>query len=242
MSIVSYERFDKDGIEMVINTQTGEGFATKRGYARMSGKDESTIRKRLKVSDLEVVKDAQILTAGGMQGADLITEDMIAEWLPKDNPAMATQLLKLGVRVFLHKMAGFEVKSEAVVSVPQPYVERVLPVRDTVDYIEAAAKLETLSNGILKHLLKDALVDQVSLDQNLKYLPVAEKPRQYTIAKVRAKSLGYSESQIGDGTQLGRFIKSQIEPAFQEHIGRFPVFHYEINAELDTAIHRYFNQ
>jgi DNA-damage-inducible protein D len=135
----------------------------------------------------------------------------------------------------------FAIKTREAELAPQQ-VSRVLPTRDAVDYIEAAAKLDSLSEGILKHLLKDALVDQVSLEQNLKYLPFADKPKQYTIAKVRAKSLGYSDMQIGDGSQLGRFIKSQIEPAFQEQVGRYPVFHYEITGDLDTAIHRYFNR
>jgi len=135
----------------------------------------------------------------------------------------------------------FAIKTREAELAPQP-VNRIMPTRDAVDYIEAAAKLDSLSEGILKHLLKDALVDQVSLEQNLKYLPFADKPKQYTIAKVRAKSLGYSDMQIGDGSQLGRFIKSQIEPAFQEQVGRYPVFHYEITGDLDTAIHRYFNR
>lgn len=144
-SIVNYQRFDCNGIELIINTQTGESFATKRGYARMSGKDESTIRKRLKGGDSELVKQAQILTAGGIQGADLISEDLIAEWLPKDNPVMATQLLKLGVRVFLHKMAGFEIKSEAIAvhQIPQTYAEALLEAgRLALENEKLSAKIE----------------------------------------------------------------------------------------------------
>ena len=120
-------------------------------------------------------------------------------------------------------------------------VTRVIPQRDAVDFIQAAKDCQSLPNGLLKQLLNDMLIDQVSLEQNLKYLPVAEKPKQYTIVKVRAKSLGYTESQIGDGTQLGRFIKARLEPAFQEMIGRFPVYHYEINPDLDDAIHQFFS-
>lgn len=131
-------------------------------------------------------------------------------------------------------------KTQTALPKPQP-VEYVLPKRDIVDYIEAANKLQSLDNGILKHLLRDALVDQVSLEQNLKYLPVAEKPKQYTTVKVRAKSLGYSDYQIGDGSGLGKFVKSCVEPAFQELIGRYPTYHYEINSSLDQAITRYFS-
>ena len=114
MTNSSLQRFDHDGIELIINTETGESFATVRGYARMSGKTHTTILRRLKVVDPESLKQAQIQTAGGLQGGALIPEDLICKWLPKDNPELASQVLKLGVRLFLHTLAGFRVKSEAI--------------------------------------------------------------------------------------------------------------------------------
>jgi hypothetical protein len=104
-------RFDHDGIELLINTTTGESFASVRGYARMSNKSESTIYRRLKALHEDKLQTTQIQTSGGLQGVALICEDLICEWLPKDNHQMTTQLLKLGVRVFLHKLAGYEIKS-----------------------------------------------------------------------------------------------------------------------------------
>ena len=106
-----FQRFDRDGIELVINPQTGESFATQAGYARMSGIEYSTIRKRSersKGSDNISQKTAEIPTPGGIQEVTLVTEDQIAEWLPKDNPSMASKLLKLGVRMFMHELAGFK--------------------------------------------------------------------------------------------------------------------------------------
>ncbi|BBG58009.1 hypothetical protein [uncultured phage] len=114
MTNSSLQRFDHDGIELIIDTQTGESFATVRGYARMSGKTHTTILRRLKVVTPDVLNHAQIQTAGGLQGGALIPEDLICRWLPKDNPAMASQVLKLGVRLFLHTIAGFQVKSDAI--------------------------------------------------------------------------------------------------------------------------------
>ena len=114
MTNSSLQRFDHDGIELIIDTQTGESFATVRGYARMSGKTHTTILRRLKVVDSDVLNHAQIQTAGGLQTVALIPEDLICQWLPKDNPAMASQVLKLGVRLFLHTIAGFQIKSDAI--------------------------------------------------------------------------------------------------------------------------------
>lgn len=115
-----------------------------------------------------------------------------------------------------------------------------LPVRDTVEYIEAADKLERMSDSILKLLLKDCLVDELELRRNNLALPSGDRRKQYTIVKVRAMQLGYSAKEIGKGTELGRFVKARIKPSHQELVGRFPVYHYEINSDLDTAIHTFF--
>lgn len=124
MSNTSLQRFDKDGIELIINTQTGESFASVNGYARMGGKDKSTISRRLQDVAPDTLKTAEILTTTGLKTVVLITEDLITEWMPKDNPAMATQLMKLGVRVFLHKVAGFAVSTTAVThDLPSTYLE-----------------------------------------------------------------------------------------------------------------------
>lgn len=123
MTNLILQRFDHDGIELIINTETGESFATVRGYARMSGKIPSTISRRLtmsgKVLRCECLDQAQIETAGGLQGVALIPEDLICQWLIKDNHELALKVMRLGVRLFLHTIAGFRVKSEAIAEVRQ---------------------------------------------------------------------------------------------------------------------------
>ena len=119
MANISLQRFDKDGIELIIDTQTGESFASISGYARMSGKAQSTISGRLATHRNESLKTAEILTTTGLKTVRLISEDLICKWLPKDNPELASQVLKLGVRLFLHTLAGFRVKSDAIAEVRQ---------------------------------------------------------------------------------------------------------------------------
>jgi len=114
-SALILDRFDgEDGIEILINSSTGESFCSVRGYARMANKDHSTILKRNQVVDGEPQKTAKVHTNGGLQVVGLITENQIVEWLPKDNPIAASHLLKLGVRMGLHKMAGYSISSTAV--------------------------------------------------------------------------------------------------------------------------------
>lgn len=114
MANISLQRFDQNGIELIINTQTSENFASINGYARMSGKLASTISRRLKLLHKEGLDQAEILTTTGLKTVALISEDLICQWLPKDNPKLASQILKLGVRLFLHTLAGFQVKSDAI--------------------------------------------------------------------------------------------------------------------------------
>ena len=126
MSILAkFERFDKDGIELIIDTATGESFASINGYARMSGKDKSTISRRIGTVASGTHKTGEVLTTSGLKTVALIPESLIAEWLPKDNPTLASQLMLLGVRVFMHKLAGFEVTTNAVSppALPQNYLE-----------------------------------------------------------------------------------------------------------------------
>ena len=103
--VTNLQRFDRDGIELIINTTTGVSFASVSGYARLSGKARTTIQSRInkiKGDDIDGQYTIEIPTNGGFQQVTVISEDLISEWLPKDNPEMATKLLKLGVRMFMH--------------------------------------------------------------------------------------------------------------------------------------------
>jgi phage antirepressor YoqD-like protein len=142
--MTNLQRFEQNGLELVINTETGESFASVSGYARMSGKNKSTISRRLEsVADF-LVNKAEMETAQGKRELLLISEDLITTWLPKDNPEMATKMMKAGVRVFLHTLAGFEVNSTAV----QPEVKPKTALELARDYLELAKEQVKL----LEHL------------------------------------------------------------------------------------------
>lgn len=96
------QRYDNDGFELVINTVTGESFATVSGYARMVGLTKQAISKRLGTVNPETTKTAEILTQTGYKKATLIPENLIAKWIVRDNPELATKMLLRGVRKYLH--------------------------------------------------------------------------------------------------------------------------------------------
>lgn len=91
--MTSLTRFEtEDGIELVIDTLTGESFVTVSGYARMSGKARSTISERLKGVREEEIKEAQVQTAGGLQGVQLLKLTTCINWLLKDKPSFVGKL------------------------------------------------------------------------------------------------------------------------------------------------------
>ena len=71
-------RFDQDGIELVIDTVTGAAYASQAGYARMSGVNYSTVKKRverLKGGDSLTLETTEIQTIGGLQEVTLLPAD-----------------------------------------------------------------------------------------------------------------------------------------------------------------------
>jgi hypothetical protein len=206
-NIVRYD--GNDGIEILIDSQTGESFCSIRGYARMAGKNESTIQRRLSGVASGANKTAEVVTGGGLQGVALITEDLIVEWLPKDNPKAATSLLKLGVRMGLHKLAGFELSSTAM----QPkHQEPTLPPADIrVSNFHAALTsfgIE-IDNPRYQQAFKDLVID-ITIGANTRIIsPTTEHWRG--VAEI-AESMGYSPTLVSRfRSSLGRYVGANKE-------------------------------
>lgn len=179
--------------------------------------------------------DLIVSTIGGKDGSQTWGHPLVAievaRWISPGFGVWCNQHIKTLV----------ETGSTAIASQQPPQPQ--LPERDTIDYITAASALEKLADSTLKNLLKDSLIDEIELRRNIKALSESDRPnpKKYTIAKVRAKMLGYSPEEIGNGTGLGKFIHSQIKPSFREFVGKYPVYHYEVTPEFDEAIHAYFS-
>jgi len=127
-NLIRYESKDDSRIELYIDTVSGETFASIRGYARMADRDESTIRKRLKKSaELSSIETAKVPTVGGLQGAALITEAMIAEWIVTDNPDLAKVMLRAGIRAYNHYQAGYTLKLDVIKESVEEQLEEAYP-------------------------------------------------------------------------------------------------------------------
>jgi hypothetical protein len=76
-------RYDNNGLELVINTTTGEAFASISAGARMTDKSQPTISRyvngTLKGHTQMTLLKAEINTPGGLQGGELLNENQILE-------------------------------------------------------------------------------------------------------------------------------------------------------------------
>jgi hypothetical protein len=106
---MAYQTFKTpDGIEVIIDTETHLSYMSLRGYSRVSGVAESTVRYRFGIAQISTPENAEIQTQQGLRIAQLLSEEIIADWIVKDNPKVATKMLKAGIRVYLHHLAGYE--------------------------------------------------------------------------------------------------------------------------------------
>jgi DNA repair exonuclease SbcCD ATPase subunit len=171
MTNSSLQRFDQGGIELIINTETGESFASISGYARMSGKIPSTISRRLTMMGLREkgLEQAQIETASGLRTVALIPENLICQWLIKDNHELALKVMQLGVRLFLHTIAGFQVKSDAIETNKQleNQIAELTAKIDKLDYREVDYIDEILG---LKDRIKELESENSTLEEKIEFL------------------------------------------------------------------------
>ncbi len=210
MSNTTLQRFDtENGIELIIDTQTGEAFASQSAIARMVGKGESTIRYWITSQNIQT-KEAEIETATGLKTSQLLNEEAVFQAFAKYRPELLVQCAKAGIRVYLHKMAGFQVNSTAL-QIPKTYAEALLEAGRLAKELEEAEKereLLMLQNQDLEEeneLLSEAvdeLFDYSSIIRIAKFNNVSEKC--FSWRKLKAVS-----------TQLRVEIKKVPCPRFQ---------------------------
>lgn len=104
-------RYDNNGIELVIDNETGEAFATQAGYARMSGLSKQAISKRCQGVNQTELKSAEIPTTQGLRMVNLIPSKLVFKWAMKDNLDLALAMGEAGATVYMHQLAGYTVSS-----------------------------------------------------------------------------------------------------------------------------------
>jgi hypothetical protein len=97
-----YVNFKTNTIELVIDSETGETFASVSAVARMTGKDRSLINRYVngqlkKFSKMELI-NAGIRTNNGIKYVNLLNEDQMIEVIFRYKPELVKELAKVGIR------------------------------------------------------------------------------------------------------------------------------------------------
>lgn len=194
--------FNNDGLEILINTDTGESFCSVSGYARMSGKDKSTISRRLGNVAIQLQKTAEIQTPKGLRTVAVVSEDLISEWIVDDNPTIAKQLLKAGVRVFLHKAAGYQIESSAVT--PQSGI-----TADTV-ISNAKAVAQFMKQAGIECAIADSLVLDAVANQFPELKGMTETGKRLLSAQAPMESVGLTPTEISERLRLSVRLHTRL--------------------------------
>lgn len=197
-------RFENDGVELVIDTETGEAFATQSGYARMSGLTVRGIGKRLeKLVNSNIIKTDEIDTGYGFKVVNLIPADLVYDWLFEDNQELARVMGKTGATVYMHQLAGYKISSSAIAStapaLPQTYVEALKALVQAEEEKERLALENSLQAVQIDELeedvdrlseITDELFDYSSIIRIAKLNNVNEKAYNWRKLKAASKVKG----------------------------------------------------
>ena len=247
------QRFDKDGIELVINTRTGEAFATQSGYARMSGLSQQAINKRCNTYNLDNFKTAEIETVKGFKTYNLIPAKLAFKWAITDKPELAEAMGEAGATVYIHQLAGFKVTSDAVkkptptpTPTPTPPIS-LLPGDIRLDHmIKNLDRIDLeLLNPRFKQGLQDLAADMLGISTPL--LPANARDGVWCGVVERAEQLNYPvELTLNKRNVLGRWVSALISDRVKEvrlcNGTQRQINLYRITPELDTAIVAYFDK
>jgi hypothetical protein len=169
--MTSLTRFESNnGIELVIDTLTGEAFATQSGYARMSGKDRTTIVRRCQGCVDKGIKTAETLTPGGLQRCVLIPADTVFDWLLVDNVELARVMGKAGATLYIYQEVGFKISSSPVELPKLQLSPSDIRVSNLVNALQALSF--DLTNPRFNQELKDLAGDILGLTKPA--LPLSE--------------------------------------------------------------------
>lgn len=148
----------------------------------------------------------------------------LAQWL---SPEFAIQVDEWVVELM-------EVGTVSIVQPATP-VRQLAPQRDLLDYLNAAKSIGIDQDPILKSLFSQRMAEQIGGSHDVTVLPC--------VLTVRAIELGISQSEIGSGSQLGKFIVARgFKPSGKSQHGKYEVNCYDRTPELDDAILNFFDR
>lgn len=195
--------------DISINQETGESFTSLRGLVRLCGAPYNTVRDWVSKGERNFgQRTAEIHTPGGIQGGRIFTETEIAITIGHFNPTLAGQLMQIGVRSLMHRLAGYEVKSTAM----QPMSQLQMISYMALELESTQQRLTSVEEKLEKHLPPENYMTVVAYINNN---PGIEKPTNYSAA---GKAL----------TKLSKALNVEVKKVPDAKYGACNSYHLEV--------------
>lgn len=162
--------YQKDGLELVIDNETGECFASISAVARMCNCETVQIRRHTATilnGDTKALKTLTVKTSKGDRQAKLLDEKLILKCIVKFNPELAASCMEAGLRIFLYGLAGYEVKP--VAKTPQTYLEALKALVAVEEEKERLLREQQLLQAEKEDLEKDNIRQAEVIDELFEY-------------------------------------------------------------------------
>lgn len=240
------ERFEQNGLELIIDTETGEVFASQGMIAKLCKQESSTIRYFINKRGVnELPQTLSVIDSRGVeQLSKLHSEDAIYAAIEKYNPTLLKQCAKAGLRMYLHGLAGFryrpiavddtQKKEERDHTLPSPALIAARECREIMDLLE-------LDNPRLAQVLIDASVNH-HIGQRL--LSSKTDGHYYGVVEI-AESMGHkldSSSRVKLGKVIASMNKFNGKKEKRLCNGTMKFINcYQDTPEIRQAIDKYFS-
>ncbi|MGL5076329.1 MAG: hypothetical protein ACRDBG_10925 [Waterburya sp.] len=184
-------------------------------------------------------KLGQILTEQGFQAGTLLENGFCAKsfWLTLEYFAYESKAKASGAKQLARTfgqigvMTAFEKFSEPK---PEPLPRQLPPIRDSIQYLEAAQGIQELKNPMLKSLLEQRLMEDLGATKQL----TGNSENDLVICTVLAREMGFDLKPNQDG-QLGKWVAKYHEPKGKTQHGRYSVNVYLRN-EIEETVASFF--
>lgn len=166
---MAIERYEREDFELYINTETGEVFCSQNALVRMLSDipvPRTTLRDFGNGRNMGM-KRVEAPTNKGFRMVRVYTEDEMLEVFEYFDSPLLKQCAKCGLRVYLHRLAGFQVISTAVQPIPQNSTQdlllKILAKQEEQDtkLNQVLQKNEELENQLWKALPSSIQYDEI---------------------------------------------------------------------------------
>jgi hypothetical protein len=191
----NFLRFDSDGLELVVNSETGKAYASISAASRMLGVSKQALSKQITVNQINVI-NAQIQTATGLKTVNLMDSETLYDMAFEHNISLAKKMGAAGANLYMLKLAGYEVK--VAETAPLTELDRA---KAYVAALEAKAELEIINSQLVEENQQlseavDELFSYSSIIRIAKFNKCDEKLFNWRLLKNASNNLGTEVKKV----------------------------------------------